>query len=313
MLYIKDIKEGTQIVDHYLCVFKQVLKTRVGKSYYSLKLQDKTGIVDAKVWDLNDGIGHFEVGDYIKIDGLAITFQGGIQINIRRVRKSEVGEFVLSDYLPTTEHDIEEMYQEYLAYIDKIENQYVKKLAEAVFIQDKQIVEKFKTYPAAKSVHHNFRGGLLEHTLGMLRLCEFVSGHYPNINRDLLYIGAMLHDVGKIQELTDLPMIEYSDEGQLVGHITIGATLVAEKIAQIPNFPAHIKNLVLHMILAHHGELEYGSPKKPAIIEAMVLHYIDNIDAKIMTFNTIAASVDQSETWLGYQRLFESNLRKTIL
>ena len=170
---------------------------------------------------------------------------------------------------------------------------------------------RFKKHTAAKTVHHNFQGGLLEHTLGILKICDFLAGQYPVLDRDVLLMGALLHDIGKMQELSEFPLVDYTDEGNLIGHIVIGVERMNEKIRQIPGFPADLANILRHMILAHHGELEYGSPKRPAIIEAMVLHYADNIDAKIMTFQTLLAESENEDTWIGYSKLFDSMLRRT--
>lgn len=311
MLFIESIKENDQVVDHYLCASKQILKTRAGKTYYSIRLQDKTGTIDSKIWDLTDGIGHFETGDYIKIEGSVVTFQGGLQINIRRVRKSEESEYDPKDYVPTSKFNIDDMYSEFLGYIDKVENTYVKQLCEAFFVDDKAMAKRFKEHGAAKTVHHNFFGGLLEHTLGIVKICDFLADQYPQVNRDILFAGAFFHDIGKTVELTELPIVEYSDEGQLLGHIMIGVEWVNEKINQIPGFPKPLGNMIKHCIIAHHGELAYGSPKKPAILEAALLHYADNIDAKVMTFTTILNQTEPEDDWSGYQRLFETNIRKT--
>jgi 3'-5' exoribonuclease len=311
MLFIESIRENTEIVDHYLCASKQILKTRAGKTYYSVRIQDKTGTIDAKIWDLNDGIGHFETGDYIKIDGTVITFQGGLQLNIRRVRKSQEGEYNPLDYIPTSKFDIDDMYNELLSYIEKIENKFIKQLAESFFVDDQAMVKRFKEHGAAKTVHHNFYGGLLEHTLGIVKICDFLANTYPQVNRDVLFAGALLHDIGKTEELSELPIVEYTDEGQLIGHIIIAVEWINEKINQIPDFPKPLANIIKHCVLAHHGELAYGSPKKPAILEATLLHYADNIDAKVMTFTTILNQTDKEDDWAGYQRLFETNIRKT--
>lgn len=311
MLFIESIKENDQVVDHYLCAQKQILKTRAGKTYYSIRLQDKTGTIDSKIWDLNDGIGHFETGDYIKIDGSVVTFQGGLQVNIRRVRKSQEGEYDPKDYVPTSKFDIDEMYTEFLGYIDKIENKYVKQLCEAFFVDDKDMAKKFKEHGAAKTVHHNFFGGLLEHTLGIVRICDFLADQYPQVNRDVLFAGAFFHDIGKTVELSELPIVDYTDEGQLLGHIMIGVQWINEKVNQIEGFPTPLANMIKHCVISHHGELEYGSPKKPAILEAALLHYADNIDAKVMTFTTILNKTEPEDDWAGYQRLFETNIRKT--
>jgi 3'-5' exoribonuclease len=311
MQFINTIRENDQVTDHYLCTAKQVLKTRAGKTYYSLKIQDKTGEIECKIWDLNDGINHFEAGDYVKLDGVVVTFQGGLQLNIRRIRRSQEGEFSPSDYVPMTIYNIEDMYKEFLSYIDQVENKYIKQLLNAFFVEDKVLVKRFKEHGAAKSVHHNFFGGLLEHTLGILRICEFLAKSYPVVNKDVLYAGAMLHDIGKLVELTELPIVDYTDEGQLIGHIIIGVEWINERANAIPGMPKTIVNLIKHCVIAHHGELEYGSPKKPAILEAALLHYADNMDAKVQTFTNILDATESQDDWAGYQRLFESNIRKT--
>lgn len=311
MKYIQDVRENDQLVDIYLCANKQVLKTRAGKTYYSLRLQDKSGSVDAKIWDLSDGIHNFEQGDYIKIDATVVSFQGSIQLNIRRLRVASEGEFEPKDYIPTTVYNIEGMYKELLGYIDSMDNMYLRKLANSFFVEDVNFAKNFKEHSAAKTVHHNFLGGLLEHTLGIIRICEFLANQYKELNKSLLYSGALFHDVGKLKELSNFPIVEYTDEGQLIGHIIIGVEWLTEKMRKIDGFPENIALLLKHMIIAHHGELEYGSPKKPAILEAIALHYADNIDAKMMTFTTVLNESSSEDIWTGYSRLFDSNLRRT--
>ncbi len=311
MQFIETIREGHDIVEHYLCSSKQVLKTRAGKTYYSVRLQDRTGTIEGKIWDLNDGIAHFEAGDYVKIDGSVVTFQGGLQLNIRRVRKCQEGEYNPIDYVPTSTYDIEEMYGEVLSHVHAVENEYIRQLLEKFFVEDKDIVRKFKSHGAAKSVHHNFYGGLLEHTLGIVRICNFLAKSYEEVDHDLLVAGALLHDIAKIKEMTELPIIEYTEEGQLLGHIVMAVEWINEKIGEISGFPKPLAAMIKHMVLAHHGELEYGSPKKPALLEAVLLHYADNIDAKVKTFTTLIEQTEEGEDWAGYQRLFESNIRRT--
>ncbi|WZL80646.1 HD domain-containing protein [Vallitaleaceae bacterium 9-2] len=311
MQFIETIREGNEVVDHYLCSSKQILKTRAGKTYYSVRLQDKTGTIEGKIWDLNDGIGHFEAGDYVKIDGSVVTFQGGLQLNIRRVRKCQEGEYNPIDYVPMSEYNVDEMYDELLGFIQSVDNNYVKQLLEKFFVEDKTLAKRFKAHGAAKSVHHNYYGGLLEHTLGILRTCDFLAKSYKEVDRDILIAGALLHDIAKTEEMTELPMVEYTDSGQLLGHIIIAVEWINEKVAEIPGFPKSLASIIKHVVLAHHGELEYGSPKKPAILEAILLHYADNIDAKVKTFSTIMAQSEEQDDWAGYQRLFETNIRKT--
>lgn len=311
MRYLADIKEGENVIGVYLCADRQVLKTRAGKTYYSVKLQDRSGIADAKIWDLNDGINDFKKGHYIKIDASVVSFQGSIQFNIRRLRVADEGEYEPKEYVPSTDFDINEMYEAFTGFIDEMEDQWLKRLASEFFIFDKKFKEAFKKHSAAKTVHHAYYGGILEHTLAMLRLARFIADGYPVMNRSLLYAGVMFHDIGKLKELSDFPIVDYTDEGQLIGHIIIGVEWLTEKIKEIEGFPKTLANQLKHMIIAHHGELAFGSPKKPELIEAIALHYIDNIDAKIKTFSSILEAGETQDDWMGYQRFFESNLRRT--
>lgn len=310
MRYIGELREGESVSETYFCKSKQVLKTKAGKTYYSLILQDKTGIVDAKIWDLSAGIDHFESMEYIHIDAEVTRFQNALQINIKRLRRSQEGEYDPSDFMPTTEKNIEEMYQTLLGYIEKMQNPYVKKLAESFFKEDKDFVARFKKHSAAKSVHHGFVGGLLEHTLGVVNLCNYLATQYP-VNKDILIACAMFHDIGKLEELSPFPENDYTDEGQLLGHIIIGSQKVAAKIAAIPGFPKKLEGEIIHCILSHHGELEYGSPKKPATMEALALSFADNTDAKLQTMKEALNAGEEKAEWVGYNRFFETNIRRT--
>ncbi|MDY4834825.1 MAG: HD domain-containing protein [Frisingicoccus sp.] len=311
MRFIADLREGDHISGIYLCKNKQNLKTKAGKSYYSMLLQDKTGTLDAKVWDLNNGIEHFESLDFIKVDGLITSFQGALQVNVRRVRRTQEQEYDIRDYLPTSRFDIEEMMKELVEIIQTIKNPYLKTLLDSFFVRDKEFIKSFKAHSAAKSVHHGFVGGLLEHTLSVTKLCDFYCKRYPILNRDLLLTAAMCHDIGKTTELSLFPENDYTDEGQLIGHIVKGTEMIHDRIRDIPNFPQVLANELKHCILAHHGELEYGSPKKPALVEALALNLADNTDAKMETMTEFFAGAMDGSEWLGYNRLFESNIRRT--
>lgn len=310
MLYIADFREGERIVEVYLCKQKSVLKTRGGKTYYSLKLQDKTGTVDAKVWDLNDGIHAFEAHDYIKIDATVVTFQNEYQLNVKKIRKSNEGEYDPKDYIPVSERNIDEMFQALLKYISSVGDPHIKQLLESFFIKDVDFAKKFKFHSAAKNVHHSYMGGLLEHTLSVVEICDFLSAKYRYVNRDLLIVGAMLHDIGKTEELSPLPLNDYTDEGQLTGHIMIGYERTVEKIAKIDGFPAETARLIKHIILSHHGELEYGSPKVPQTIEAMIVHSADNMDAKVKCFEETITSDESEGNWTNYHRLLQRMIRR---
>lgn len=313
MKYIRDYKDGDKVFETYLCKHKVSAMTKNGKPYESLILQDKTGTLDAKVWDPNNaGIADFDALDYIEVYGDVICFQGALQVNVKRIRKCKEGEFDPSDYLPVSKYDIEEMYKELLGYIDKVENLYLKDLLHAFFVQDKELINAFKKSSAAKTIHHGFVGGLLQHTLSVVKLCEYYCQSYPLLNKDLLISAAICHDIGKVRELSLFPQNDYTDEGQLLGHIVIGTEMVAEKIGKIPGFPAVLAGELKHCILAHHGEYEFGSPKKPAIMEAVALSFADNTDAKLQTFTEMLENSTETG-WLGFNRLFDSNVRKTGL
>ena len=312
MKYIDQFREGTRVSDVYLCKTRQLAVTKNGKEYASVILQDKTGTIDSKIWDLSSpGIGNFEPMQYVYVDADVTVFQGSNQLNIKRIRKADEGEYQESDYLPVSSKDIKAMYGELTALIQSVKNPCLKQLASSYFIEDRAFVKQFCFHSAAKSVHHGFVGGLLEHTLSVMKLCDYYAGSYPMINRDLLLTAALFHDIGKTRELSAFPENDYTDDGQLLGHIMIGAEMVGERIRQIPNFPAKTATELKHCILAHHGELEYGSPKKPALIEALALNFADNTDAKMETMIELLKGAGDNNGWLGYSRLLESNVRKT--
>ena len=296
----------------YLCKDKRTLQTKAGKNYYSMQLHDKTGAIDGKVWDLSSGIEHFESMDYIQVDAQVTSFQGTLQLNIRRVRKAAEGEYDPTDYMPCSKRNLDEMYAELTAMIDTVKESHLHGLLQMVFTQDEDFVKDFKIHSAAKTMHHNFAGGLLEHSLSVARLCDFFAKQYPVINRDLLITAALCHDIGQMTEISEFLENDYTDEGQLIGHIVQGVIMLDEKMRQIEGFPVKLGNELKHCILAHHGELEYGSPKKPALIEAVALAFADNTDAKLEGFiEMLDGNTDKNGEWLGFSRMFDSNVRAT--
>ena len=312
MKYIDSLREGMRISEVYLCKSKQIALTKAGKEYGNLVLQDKTGTVDAKIWDLGSpGVGNFEAMDYVCVDADVTVFMGSNQLNIKRVRKADEGEYVPADYLPVSSKDIRQMYTEFLGLIASVKNPYLKKLLESYFVEDAAFAKAFQFHSAAKSVHHGFVGGLLEHTLSVTKMCDYFSRTYPLLNRDLLLTAAMFHDIGKTKELSTFPETDYTDDGQLLGHIIIGTEMISERIRTIPGFPERLATELKHCILAHHGELQYGSPKKPAILEALALNFADNADAKMETMIEVLQGAGENQGWLGYNRLLETNIRKT--
>ena len=312
MKYIDSLREGMRISEVYLCKSKQIAQTKAGKDYGNLVLQDKTGTIDSKIWDLGSpGICNFEAMDYVAVDADVTMFQGNNQLNIRRIRVADEGEYVPADYLPVSTKDIPKMYEELVGYVKSIKNPYLNQLASSYFVDDPAFAKAFQFHSAAKSVHHGFVGGLLEHTLSVVKMCDYFAGFYKEINRDLLLTAAMFHDIGKTKELSVFPENDYTDDGQLLGHIIIGTEMVADRIRQIPDFPEKLAVELKHCILAHHGELEYGSPKKPALIEAMALNLADNADAKMETMTEILRGAGDNMGWLGYNRFMETNVRRT--
>lgn len=313
MKYIENLKEGERISEVYICRSKSILVTKAGKEYASIILADKTGQLDGKIWDLNSGgIGDFEVLDYVHATGLITVYNGAFQFKIERIRIAQESEYVTSDYIPCSRFNIEEMYTQFLSFSKTIKNQYIKQLLDAFFIEDHEFIQKFKSMSAGKSVHHGFYGGLLEHSLSVTKLCNGIAVNYPFLNRDLLIACAMLHDCGKVRELSSFPKNDYTDEGNFLGHIVMGYEMIMDKIKAIKDFPELLKSEIGHCILAHHRMLEYGSPKKPAIAEAMALAYADDCDAKMETFRE-ACEEKNTNDWLGYNKWIDANIRKTIV
>ena len=312
MKFIETLREGERINEIYLCKSKQAALTKSGKPYDNVLLQDKTGTLDAKIWDPGSvGIDEFDALDYIAVTGDVTSFQGNLQLSIKRVRKVGEGEYEPENYLPVSDKDIDEMYQEMMGYIASVKNPYLSRLLH-MFFDDADFAKAFKFHSAAKSVHHGFVGGLLEHSVSVTRNCNYFAQNYPFLNRDLLLTAAMFHDIGKLKELSTFPANDYTDAGQLLGHIMIGAEWIGEKIREIDGFPEVLANELKHCILAHHGELEYGSPKKPALVEALALSFADNLDAKMETVREVLAGVPENNLqWQGFNRLLDTNIRRT--
>ncbi len=312
MRFIKDLNDGDRVLDVYLCKYKQSAVTKNGKTYENVILQDKTGTLDAKIWEPNSlGIDEFEAMDYVEVTGEVTTFNGTLQLNIKRIRKIDAERCNQRDFLPCSEKNIEEMYQELLGFIKKIKNPYMAKLVNSFFVEDEQFIKRFQYHSAAKTVHHGFIGGLLEHTLGVTKLCDYFVKNYPMLQYDLLIPAALFHDIGKMWEISAFPENDYTDDGQLLGHIAIGYEMVGNRIKTIEGFPTRTASELKHCILSHHGELEYGSPKKPALIEAMALNFADIADDKLEMMTELLNAAKDNNDWLGFNRFADSNIRKT--
>jgi 3'-5' exoribonuclease len=287
------------------------MKSKSGKAYLSLTLGDKTGTINAKVWELNRNIQAFEEGDFIKIDASVIVYNNDLQLNVRKIRKASEGEYDPAEYIPSTEKDINQLQETLISLVNSVENTYIKQLLKNVFINNTEIANEFKIHTAAKSMHHNYLGGLLEHTISVAQISDFLCSHYDNVNRDIVIASALLHDISKLYELSEFPNIDYTDDGELLGHIVMGSEFIGKEADKIEGFPHKLRSLLQHCILAHHGEFEYGSPKLPKTMEAFILHVADDTDAKVKMFETAIKESNNTGSWVGYNKILQRNIRKT--
>lgn len=282
-----------------------------GSPYLVMRLRDNTGEIEGRVWDNAGEIEKkFRKGDVVRVCCRAVSFKNVIQLSITDIVRLENDEVEPSDYLPVCKYDIGEMFSELLAVIETVESPPLRELLRNL-ISDEKTADLFKRVPAAKGLHHVYIGGLLEHTLSVTRLIDKTAGHYPGANRDLLIAGAIIHDIGKTKELTCDGIIEYTDEGRLIGHIVIGLEMLNSQIALIEGFPQQLAIGLRHLVLSHHGMLEFGSPKRPKTIEAVILHQIDDLDAKVNAFQEfIGNSPEDDSDWTPYHRLFDRFIYK---
>ncbi|HPL97960.1 MAG: HD domain-containing protein [Syntrophaceae bacterium] len=311
-IYLQDIRQGDKIASSFLVTEKNMAFSQKGSPYINVRLKDKTGEVDAKVWDRVDELDQtFKKGDIIFIEGRVQSYRNALQVSILSAQTCDPQSIDPSDYLPASALDTDAMFAELTAFINTVKLEPARKLL-AAFFHDEKTAELFRRAPAAKGFHHGYLGGLLEHTLSVVKLLDRIAAHYPELDRDLLIAGGMLHDIGKIHELTYDNIIAYSDEGRLVGHLVIGVEMLDGKIASIENFPERLALDLRHIILSHHGEFEYGSPKRPKTMEALVVHFMDDLDAKLNAFQSIvAADAANTDTeWTAYNRFFERYLYK---
>ncbi len=299
--YLNELQPNQVITGTFLVHNKDIRQKKTGEPYLSLLLGDRTGEIDAKMWDnVGEVLDSFERDDFVKVKGLLQLHQNRPQLTIHKMIRVCESEVDFADYFPASERNPDEMLAELRGIVDAIGNPDLRGLLE-LFLKDEQFVRLFKLAPAAKSVHHAFLGGLLEHVLSVCHLSTVTAAHYKFIDVDLLLTGAILHDIGKIAELTYDRSFGYSTEGQLLGHIVIGLRMLAEKFAQLPEFPPRLRTLVEHLIVSHHGELEFGSPKTPLFPEAMLLHHLDNLDSKMECMRSLTARDRQSESlWTTY-------------
>jgi len=310
-IYIRDIKSGDKVGDYFLVVDKNLAFSQKGAPYLNVRLKDKTGELDGKVWDnAREWDKAFKKGDIIRIEARSANYKNSIQLSIAEVKKAADEDITLSDYLPAARRDGEEMLAALLSIVESLESPPLKALLYA-FFRDEEIAALVKKAPAAKGFHHVYLGGLLEHTLSVARLLDMACTHYEGINRDLLLTGGILHDIGKIYELSYGRVTDYTDAGRLLGHIVMGVEMMDQRIAALEDFPPHLALQLRHILLSHHGDLEYGSPKRPKTVEALVVHFMDDLDAKVNAFQEfIAAAPDDESDWTPYHRLFERFIYK---
>ena len=273
--------ENQNLTTSFVVANKQIKPKKNGEPYLALTLADRTGQIDAKMWDgVPETMHQFEQDDFVKIRGLLNKYNGKFQITIHKLRRMEESEVAYDDYLPKTTKDVEQLWETVKQFVAGVVEPHLKALLEA-FMADPEIERGYKNAPAAKTLHHAFIGGLLDHVVSLMTSCDLVARNYPAINRDLLLTGAFLHDIGKLHELSYARSITYTTEGQLLGHMIIELEMLHAKIAQVPGFPKELKVLVEHLIISHHGQYDFGSPKLPMFPEALMLHYMDDLDSKM--------------------------------
>jgi 3'-5' exoribonuclease len=304
-IFIRDFTPNQTISTTFLVKSKELRNKKTGGQFALITLSDKTGDITGQWWDnFEDTIDNFDRDDIVFARGLVTVYRNHLQLSIHRMRLCQEREYSLTDYFPTTRYDVDEMFAELMAIIGEFKNEYLRLLLQNIFA-DETTARKFKKAPAAKTMHHPYLGGLLEHSLSLVKLCRKVGGHYDGIDVDLLQTGAVLHDFGKIDELAYDRAFGYTDDGQMIGHLVMETIMVADHIKQIPGFPDELRRHLLHMLLAHHGKLEYGSPKLPSTPEALMLAYLDDLDSKVEAMMRLIAEPQVEGDWTRMSPMFE--------
>ncbi len=301
--YVKDAAmfENKIVTTSFVVGAKQIKPKKSGEPYLALTLCDRSGQIDAKMWDnVTEVIDEFDQDDFVKIKGLVNKYNGRFQVTIYKLRHMGEAEVDFADYLPTCPRDIEELWRTLGNYVAGFKNPHLKSLLEA-FMNDAQIAQAYKTAPAAKSLHHAYIGGLLDHVVSVFKLCDLACQNYPQVDKDLLMTGVYQHDIGKIHELSWARSFSYTTRGQLLGHMIIELEMLQAKLKNLPDFPAELKNLIEHMIISHHGQYEFGSPKLPMFPEALMLHYLDDLDSKMESMRAqFEREAGLADSWTGY-------------
>src|SRR5438477_12915931 len=302
--------ENKVVTSSFVVISKQVKPKKTGEPYLALTLGDRCGQIEAKMWDnVEDALGAFEQEDFLKIKGLLNKYKNRFQLTIHKLRRLSDSEVDFADYLPKTTKNIDELWLTLGEFVSTFQNPHLKTLVQSL-MSDPEIATGYRCAPAAKSLHHAFIGGLLDHVVSLCRSCDLVSRNYPQINRDLLLTGVFLHDIGKIYELAYTRSFSYTSRGQLLGHMIIELEMLHAKIAQIPNFPDEMKTLLEHLIISHHGQYEFGSPKLPMFPEALMLHYLDDLDSKM---ESMRAHFEREAAYESSWTTYNASLGRTLL
>jgi 3'-5' exoribonuclease len=304
--FAEQIRERDQLDDAFLVRDKITAMAKNGKPYLTLKLMDRTGEIEGRVWDRVDELGgRFERDDFIRVQGKASVYLGKMQLVVQDLERLEDAQVDLADFLPVAERSREAMLDEVRQLVATMTDPPLRALMES-FLADEEFVAGYAAAPAAKAIHHVYLGGLLEHSLAVARLADDICRRYPGVHRDLLVTGALLHDMGKISELCYERAFGYTDAGKLLGHIVIGVEMLERQLTRLPEFPPTLATLLKHLLLSHHGQYEFGSPKRPKTLEAVILNYVDDLDSKINGVQThISREPDNTSAWTGYHRIYD--------
>jgi 3'-5' exoribonuclease len=301
--YIRDCgqQENQTITSFFVVASKQVKAKKSGDVYLSVLLADRSGQLQANMWDnVSDALDAFDQDDFVKVKGVIHKYNGRWQMTVHKLRRLDESEIDYSDYIPKTSKDIDHLWKTLGDFVESFENHWLKKLVQS-FMHDEALAASYKCAPAAKTLHHAFVGGLLDHVVSLFTLCDLAVRNYPQVNRDLLLTGAFLHDVGKVHELTYQRSIAYTTKGQLLGHMIIELEMLHEKLATLPGFPEELKILIEHLIISHHGQYEFGSPKLPMFPEALMLHYLDDLDSKMEAMRAqFEREAEVESAWTSY-------------
>ncbi len=310
--FIEHLQPGHAVDEVYVIQTVEIRSARNGSNYLTLRLADRTGTIDAVKWDASENLyGHVSGADFLRVRGRVEVYRNKSQLVLSDLRPAEAEPTQLADFLPHTQKDVDALMKELRATVDSLQNAYIQKLILS-FLEEPEFVAAFKRAPAAVSYHHPFIGGLLEHICSVIWVTDRIVENYPELNRDLLIAGIFFHDIGKVRELAVGAGFSYSDEGELVGHISLGILMVQERAARVDGFPSELLMQITHLILSHHGELEYGSPKVPMTVEAIALHHLENLDAKINSFSmALKSDLQDGQNWTSYNRMFGRRLYKT--